>query len=249
MADNLLHLRKLLRDELGNDDLASSNIDRIKELFKSYKSDKADWINYALFDPHKYTRNLVDDGNGKYNLIVLCWGVGHQSPIHDHANSHCVVKILEGELTETLYDWPKPDQSGLVKTSQVKLDQNEVTYMHDTIGLHRVANEGKQPAISLHMYSPPIKTCQTFIEGSGEARSSGNCVFYSINGRKQDHISTPLTTIKQHMGTSVDTIQLPCARNSIDTNAIPKSDHIPVPHKSDQLFRTGSGQSLISIEK
>ena len=24
----------------------------------------------------RYTRNLVDEGNGKYNLIVLCWGEG-----------------------------------------------------------------------------------------------------------------------------------------------------------------------------
>ena len=25
----------------------------------------------------RYTRNLVDEGNGRYNLIVLCWGEGH----------------------------------------------------------------------------------------------------------------------------------------------------------------------------
>lgn len=24
----------------------------------------------------RYTRNLVDEGNGKFNLIVLCWGEG-----------------------------------------------------------------------------------------------------------------------------------------------------------------------------
>jgi cysteine dioxygenase len=28
------------------------------------------------------------------------------SPIHDHAGSHCVMKILDGELQETLFDWP-----------------------------------------------------------------------------------------------------------------------------------------------
>lgn len=24
----------------------------------------------------RYTRNLVDEGNGKFNVIVLCWGEG-----------------------------------------------------------------------------------------------------------------------------------------------------------------------------
>lgn len=25
----------------------------------------------------RYTRNLVDQGNGKFNLMILCWGEGH----------------------------------------------------------------------------------------------------------------------------------------------------------------------------
>lgn len=28
------------------------------------------------------------------------------SPIHDHSGSHCVMKILDGELQETQYNWP-----------------------------------------------------------------------------------------------------------------------------------------------
>lgn len=32
--------------------------------------------------------------------MVLCWGEGHGSAIHDHANAHCVMKILQGKLCE-----------------------------------------------------------------------------------------------------------------------------------------------------
>lgn len=32
--------------------------------------------------------------------MILCWGEGHGSAIHDHANAHCVMKILHGELFE-----------------------------------------------------------------------------------------------------------------------------------------------------
>lgn len=40
------------------------------------QSKEEDWQKFAIFDPAKYTRNLVDDGNGKFNLMVLCWGEG-----------------------------------------------------------------------------------------------------------------------------------------------------------------------------
>lgn len=41
------------------------------------QSNDEDWQKYANFDSHKYTRNFVDDGNGKFNLLVLAWGEGH----------------------------------------------------------------------------------------------------------------------------------------------------------------------------
>lgn len=51
----------------------------------------------------------MDEGNGKFNLMILCWGEGHASAIHDHADSHCFLKVLKGSLTEIKYDWPAND--------------------------------------------------------------------------------------------------------------------------------------------
>ena len=41
-----------------------------------------------LISRGRYTRNLVDEGNGKFNLMLLCWGEGHASAVHDHADAH-----------------------------------------------------------------------------------------------------------------------------------------------------------------
>ena len=38
--------------------------------------------------------------------LILVWTPGKASPIHDHANAHCVMRILRGSLTETIYGWP-----------------------------------------------------------------------------------------------------------------------------------------------
>lgn len=39
--------------------------------------------------------------------MILCWNVGQESPIHNHPDSHCFMKTLEGVVHEELYE--KPD--------------------------------------------------------------------------------------------------------------------------------------------
>lgn len=122
----------------------------------------------ALFI-RRYTRNLVDAGNGKFNLMIVCWGEGHGSAIHDHAGTHCFMKMLQGELREIRYDWPtvvddqidgcpnadiacQPDANGeynseeLNEISRATMELNSVRYIN---GKYFMTNY----AIPLYMYS------------------------------------------------------------------------------------------------
>lgn len=83
------------------------NVEYVRYLMESYQSDPGEWLKYAKFNKFRYTRNLVDAGNGKFNLMVLCWGEGNGSSIHDHPNSDCFMKILAGQLSEVRFAWPK----------------------------------------------------------------------------------------------------------------------------------------------
>jgi hypothetical protein len=80
----------------------------------------------------RYTRNLIDVGNGKFNLMALCWGESHGSSIHDHSNSHCFVKILEGELQETMYNWPSESDGETHMTAREvnRYKRDGVTYIN-----------------------------------------------------------------------------------------------------------------------
>lgn len=64
-----------IHEELGPDDgLDSEHIDanHIIALMESYSSNAEDWEQYAMFDHSRaYTRNLVDDGNGKVRPLCL----------------------------------------------------------------------------------------------------------------------------------------------------------------------------------
>lgn len=61
---------------------------------------------------------MVDAGNGKFNLMIICWGEGHGSAIHDHADSHCFMKMLKGELREIRYAWPNDDNNNATEMEQ-----------------------------------------------------------------------------------------------------------------------------------
>ncbi|EFN89999.1 Cysteine dioxygenase type 1 [Harpegnathos saltator] len=161
----------------------------------SYKSNPADWKKFAKFDRYRYTRNLVDEGNGRFNLMVLCWGEGHGSAIHDHANAHCVMKILQGKLCETRYAWPNLTSETEDNTHTLEelreldrntLDTNEICYINDSMGLHRVENSSAtNPAVSLHLYSPPFSTCSVFNKQTGQ-KSACKVTFWSKYGERRN---------------------------------------------------------------
>ncbi|CAG09608.1 unnamed protein product, partial [Tetraodon nigroviridis] len=52
----------------------SINVEEVQNIMESYESNPQDWLKYAKFDQYRYTRNLVDEGNGKFNLMILFWG-------------------------------------------------------------------------------------------------------------------------------------------------------------------------------
>ena len=50
----------------------SADVDpeNLRRLMEAYHSERKEWMSYALGDPSRsYTRNLVDKGNGKSNLV------------------------------------------------------------------------------------------------------------------------------------------------------------------------------------
>uniref|UniRef100_A0A915E526 cysteine dioxygenase n=1 Tax=Ditylenchus dipsaci TaxID=166011 RepID=A0A915E526_9BILA len=188
MEKLVLNIREIFEDD-------HINTEEVRRVLENYKSNPADWKKYAHFDPHKYTRNLVDIGNGKFNLLILCWGPGTGSSIHDHTDSHCFVKVLQGSLLETRYNWPtyeegqekdsEEEAKPMVETGCDTYTTNGVTYISDKIGLHRMENPShSDPAITLHLYIPPFDHCQVFDQRTGRSAKS-LVTFYTKYGEKK----------------------------------------------------------------
>ncbi|KAK5635314.1 hypothetical protein RRF57_011026 [Xylaria bambusicola] len=206
-----------MRNVLGpSSGLDSSDVDvqDLTHLLERYASNPQEWAPYYWPDDKvAYTRNLVDEGNGKANLVrpsvfwtkrkcrclinvltlpvyvqlVLVWSPGQASHIHDHGNAHCLMKVLKGSLTETRYGFPDGDkEKPMEMTSERVLKENAVAYMADGLGLHRMSNQGSDFVVSLHLYTPPNVArhgCHIFNPRTGE-RTHTKCGNYSEYGRK-----------------------------------------------------------------
>lgn len=90
---------------------------------------------------------------------MLVWTPGKGSPIHDHGNAHCLMKILRGNLTETRYEFPdsKGGDEPMRVISERTHAENAVAYMADELGVHRVSNQGSDFAVSLHRGCPSME--------------------------------------------------------------------------------------------
>ncbi|KAL8736877.1 MAG: hypothetical protein Q9181_002243 [Wetmoreana brouardii] len=125
-----------IQDVLGpTDGITSSENVRfaLQNTLEKYRSVEEGWHEFAFKDASQtFTRNLVAKGNGNYNLI------------------------LKGSLTETRYAWPiTPDRMQITK--QTNFNRDEVTYMADNLGLHKISNPDLNGyAVSLHCMPPSL---------------------------------------------------------------------------------------------
>jgi cysteine dioxygenase len=183
-------IRTILGPSSGIDS-ADVDVEDLMAAMREYDSrNEHEWEKYALNDPTRhYTRNGVDNINHKANLLILVWNQGKGSLIHDHANAHCIVKILKGSLKEELYHPPTdsqcPSELALKKVSHYTT--NDVSYMSDELGLHRMMNPSDtEVAVSLHLYTPPYASkygCRVFNEdGTNHKVNLSN--LYSDKGKR-----------------------------------------------------------------
>lgn len=125
-----------------------------------------------------YTRTTVFEG-GTFNVQLLCWSPGAMSPVHSHSDassgvkSNCFVLVLDGELTETVFDPADIDENQGRVTScghSRTLGPGSRAYMNDEVGVHKVGNNhAAQKARSLHIYAPGWTACKFYVEEPTDA--------------------------------------------------------------------------------
>lgn len=126
-----------------------------------------DFEPYAFWSKETYTRNCIDRGEG-YELILLCWEKGKDTPIHCHGGEECWVYDLKGEIEEKRYDFSDEEESSLEVTKVERMKAGSISYMNDNMGFHKLINVSDGRAMTLHLYMNPIDRCRVYDEDKGE---------------------------------------------------------------------------------
>jgi len=164
----------------------SVDIDEVTSFFDRYENNPEDWAKFAKWDKYRYTRNLIHEGNGNFNLILMCWPEGSSSALHDHSDSHCFMRVLEGQVKETKYAWPKEVGPTPEETETTVVNQGQTLYMCDELGLHKVENSSHtDKLVSVHLYSPPFQTCKVFDRRTGKD-TRVKLSFFSKHGVREE---------------------------------------------------------------
>jgi len=138
----LKEIKKYLDKHIGHSD--SEDLIDLKPWFQ--KLELAHWKNRVAFRKNNYNRISLVDCEA-YELLLLCWNPGQGSSFHSHPSKGCLVKILEGRLDDEL-----KSENGDSKFGSYLA--NQVFYISDEMGEHRVFNAQDTIAISLHLYAP-----------------------------------------------------------------------------------------------
>ena len=107
-----------------------------------------------------------------------------------------MMKILRGDLTETRYAFPETEGQGPMEViSERTHKENEVAYMADELGVHRIWNKGSDFAVSLHrrcsalMIIPAVRVANTSIVYTPPNVAKGGCNIFDQKTGKKSHIT------------------------------------------------------------
>jgi cysteine dioxygenase len=134
---------------------------------------------YAHFRGDAYTRNLIYRDE-QLELMALCWSPGQRTVIHTHNGQLGWMAVSQGAVAVVNYKWlgcnaaANQNVAGLdclAGATELDLDRREVQECYpggpvNTVDkeqtIHQVVVQGKEPALSLHIYSRPIDSCVAF---------------------------------------------------------------------------------------
>ena len=134
---------------------------------------------YIFFSDQRYMRNLIHK-TADYDLLLMCWSPGQQTPVHGHEGQRGWIKVLDGKLEFTDYQEEPEGSDTLV--SEVAVNVGQAGDADGPAGIHVVANVFDTPAISLHFYSKPFEQCEVYDLELNETRKVP-LVYHTIRGK------------------------------------------------------------------
>jgi predicted metal-dependent enzyme (double-stranded beta helix superfamily) len=106
------------------------------------------WIHFIKHDStQRLYEELISDDH--LTAWLICWMDDHDTGFHDHDRSAGAVAVISGAVREERLAIDGPPRKRTYAVGD--------TFHFSPADIHRVRHAGSDPAVTLHVYSPPLE--------------------------------------------------------------------------------------------
>ena len=148
----------------------ASRCEAVASALRSTVRDDGAFLDEAMTRPvagHYGRRLLHQDPTGRYTVIVMIWGEGQGTPLHDHAGIWCVECVYQGSVRVTSYA-READRDSMRGIYGFRREEDIVTGVGDAGALippweyHVLENASSETAVTIHVYGGDMEVCRIF---------------------------------------------------------------------------------------
>jgi predicted metal-dependent enzyme (double-stranded beta helix superfamily) len=112
-----------------------------------------------------YARRLLHrDPAGRYTIVVMTWGPGQKTALHDHAGIWCVECVVDGNMEVAQYDLTSEVGSAFhfEQRNHVVAGRGSAGCLIPPFEYHTLGNADDTPSVTLHVYGGEMDHCHVF---------------------------------------------------------------------------------------
>jgi predicted metal-dependent enzyme (double-stranded beta helix superfamily) len=166
-----------LNAAVENCDSHSASCQAVKKVLEAWIHPNADFLNAGFLQPaaDTYARRLLyRHPEGDFSVIIMVWGVGQGTPIHDHAGMWCVECVYRGCIRVDSFDiqgLPEDEEVGFEEAGSVLAGCGSAGALIPPFDYHIIENAGEEPAVTVHVYGGDMTWCHGYTPvGEGRFR-------------------------------------------------------------------------------
>ena len=123
--------------------------------------------------PGSYARRLLyQDEELGFTALIMTWGPGQRTALHDHAGIWCVEGVVEGQMEVTRYEMLEERQDGLCRFAErgsVPATAGSAGALIPPFEHHVLANAlSDRASLTLHVYGGEMTHCNIFEPAGGD---------------------------------------------------------------------------------
>jgi 3-mercaptopropionate dioxygenase len=132
-----------------------------------------------------YARRLLHrDPKGRYSAIVMTWGPGQGTAVHDHGGLWCVEGVVDGEIAVTQY-LVQQDADGYYRVTPIGsllAGTGSAGCLIPPTDHHVLANaRPTRASVTLHVYGGDLDDCKVFLPATPDGRYAESTRMLSFN--------------------------------------------------------------------